>query len=248
MLALIGGSGFTNDDVIENRREIVMETPWGQPSAPLIEGTLKGTPILFLRRHGVKHEFAPHCVPSRANLWALKELGVSGVIAVGTVGGIASDMGPGRIAVPDQLIDYTWGREVSYYDDFGKFGMKHVDMTWPFDRALSRTLLDAADRLNKDVRREGVYACTQGPRLETAAEVRRMQRDGADMIGMTLYPECALAREIDLPYAGICVSVNHAAGMGDCADEIDFASLESSLQKAVSGVVDIVAEAIKEVK
>ena len=229
MLALIGGSGFTNDDVIENRREIVLDTPWGKPSAPLIEGTLKGTPILFLRRHGVKHEFAPHHVPSRANLWALKDMGVSGVIAVGTVGGIASDMGPGRIAVPNQLIDYTWGREVTYYDDFAKYGMKHVDMTWPFDRTLSQQLIDAAQRLGTDIRCEGVYACTQGPRLETAAEVRRMQRDGADMIGMTLYPECALAREIDLPYAGICVSVNHAAGMGDCADEIDFASLELSL-------------------
>lgn len=248
MLALIGGSGFTNDDVIENRREIVLDTPWGKPSAPLIEGTLKGTPILFLRRHGVKHEFAPHHVPSRANLWALKDMGVSGVIAVGTVGGIASDMGPGSIAVPNQLIDYTWGREVTYYDDFAKYGMKHVDMTWPFDRTLSQQLIDAAQRLGTDIRCEGVYACTQGPRLETAAEVRRMQRDGADMIGMTLYPECALAREIDLPYAGICVSVNHAAGMGDCADEIDFASLESSLQKAVNGVVDIVAEAIKEQK
>lgn len=248
MLALIGGSGFTNDDVIENRREIVLDTPWGKPSAPLIEGTLKGTPILFLRRHGVKHEFAPHHVPSRANLWALKDMGVSGVIAVGTVGGIASDMGPGRIAVPNQLIDYTWGREVTYYDDFAKYGMKHVDMTWPFDRTLSQQLIDAAQRLRTDIRCEGVYACTQGPRLETAAEVRRMQRDGVDMIGMTLYPECALAREIDLPYAGICVSVNHAAGMGDCADEIDFASLESSLQKAVNGVVDIVAEAIKEQK
>ena len=187
-------------------------------------------------------------MPSRANLWALKDMGVSGVIAVGTVGGIASDMGPGRIAVPNQLIDYTWGREVTYYDDFAKYGMKHVDMTWPFDRTLSQQLIDTAQRLGTDIRCEGVYACTQGPRLETAAEVRRMQRDGADMIGMTLYPECALAREIDLPYAGICVSVNHAAGMGDCADEIDFASLESSLQKAVSGVVDIVAEAIKEQK
>lgn len=246
MLALIGGSGFTSDDVIENREEVVLTTPWGAPSAPLIFGTLGGEPVVFLRRHGVRHEFAPHRVPSRANLWALRKAGVEGVIAVGTVGGVATDMGPGRIAVPDQLLDYTWGRDVTYHDDFGTAGMKHVDMTWPFDRALSARLLRAADRLGMPVRREGVYACTQGPRLETAAEVRRMARDGADMIGMTLYPECALARELDLPYAGICVSVNHAAGMGDCADEIDFASLEASLVKAVGGVVRIVAEALKE--
>ena len=142
MLALIGGSGFTNDDVIENRREIVVDTPWGKPSAPLIEGTLKGTPILFLRRHGVKHEFAPHHVPSRANLWALKDMGVSGVIAVGTVGGIASDMGPGRIAVPNQLIDYTWGREVTYYDDFAKYGMKHVIRRGPLiERSVNNSLM-----------------------------------------------------------------------------------------------------------
>lgn len=245
MLALIGGSGFTGNDVIEEAEEIEMTTPWGAPSAPLVFGRLGGTPIVFLRRHGARHEFAPHKVPYRANLWALKKAGVSGVIAVGTVGGAAPDMGPGRIAVPDQLLDYTWEREVTYYDDFGAAGMKHVDMTWPFDRALSASLVKAAERLGRDVRTTGVYACTQGPRLETAAEVRRMRRDGADMIGMTLYPECALARELDLPYAGVCVSVNHAAGMGDCADEIDFASLESSLARAVQGVVEIVRKTVK---
>lgn len=245
MLALIGGSGFTCNDVIEDCEEIEITTPWGAPSAPLVFGRLGGRSIVFLRRHGVKHEFAPHRVPYRANIWALQKAGVEGVIAVGTVGGVAPDMGPGRIAVPDQLLDYTWGREVTYYDDFGTAGMKHVDMTWPFDRALSARLVEAAERLGAGVRTAGVYACTQGPRLETAAEVRRMCRDGADMIGMTLYPECALARELDLPYAGICVSVNHAAGMGDCADEIDFASLESSLARAVRGVVDIVRETVR---
>lgn len=245
MLALIGGSGFTGNDVIEDCEEIEITTPWGAPSAPLVFGRLGGRSIVFLRRHGVKHEFAPHRVPYRANIWALQKAGVEGVIAVGTVGGVAPDMGPGRIAVPDQLLDYTWGREVTYYDDFETAGMKHVDMTWPFDRALSDRLVEAAERLGAGVRTAGVYACTQGPRLETAAEVRRMCRDGADMIGMTLYPECALARELDLPYAGICVSVNHAAGMGDCADEIDFASLESSLARAVRGVVDIVRETVR---
>ena len=246
MFALIGGSGFTGNNVIEDGEEVEISTPWGAPSAPLVFGSLGGTPIVFLRRHGVRHEFAPHRVPYRANLWALQKVKVDGVIAVGTVGGAAPDMGPGRIAVPDQLLDYTWGREVTYYDDFGAAGMKHVDMTWPFDRALSARLIKAAQRLGTDVRTTGVYACTQGPRLETAAEVKRMRRDGADMIGMTLYPECALARELDLPFAGICVSVNHAAGMGDCADQIDFASLEASLALAVQGVVEIVKETVRE--
>ena len=245
MFALIGGSGFTDNNVIEEAEDVSVSTPYGAPSAPLIFGKLGGTPIVFLRRHGVKHEYAPHRLPSRANIWALKKVGVEGVIAVGTVGGCAPDMGPGRIAVPDQLLDYTWGREVTFYDDFGAAGMKHVDMTWPFDRALSARLIAAARRQGTPIRETGVYACTQGPRLETAAEVRRFCRDGADMIGMTLYPECALARELDLPYAGICVSVNHAAGMGDCSEEIDFASLEGTLKKAVGSVVEVVKEAVR---
>lgn len=239
MYALIGGSGFTSDDVITDREEVAVTTPYGDTSAPIVFGLLGGKRVAFLRRHGRKHEYAPHRVPSRANLWALKKCGVEGVIAVGTVGGIAHELGPGGIAVPDQLIDYTWGREVTYYDS-PEAGVKHVDFTHPFDRALSARLIAAAERIGVPVFKRGVYACTQGPRLETAAEVERMRRDGADMIGMTLYPEAALARELALPYAGICVSVNHAAGIGDSAEKIDFESLAGVVEKAVLGVVEVV--------
>lgn len=244
MFALIGGSGFTSDDVITDREEVVVTTPYGETSAPIVLGNLGGERIVFLRRHGRSHEYAPHRVPSRANLWALQKCGVEGVIAVGTVGGIAPELGPGSIAVPDQLIDYTWGREVTYYDTPAA-GVMHVDFTHPFDRALSARLIAAANRLGKPVMNRGVYACTQGPRLETAAEVERMRRDGADMIGMTLYPEAALARELGLPYAGICVSVNHAAGIGDSAEKIDFEALKDVVEEAVLGVVEIVKTAVK---
>ncbi len=244
MFALIGGSGFTNDAVITDREEVVISTPYGDPSAPIVLGRLGGTPVAFLRRHGREHQYAPHRVPSRANLWALKRCGVEGVMAVGTVGGIAPELGPGGIAVPDQLIDYTWGRAVTYYDS-PEAGVKHVDFTHPFDRALAKRLVRASERLGRPVLARGVYACTQGPRLETAAEVERMRRDGADMIGMTLYPEAALARELDLPYAGICVSVNHAAGIGDSSEKIDFESLKDVVAAAVLGVVAIVEEAIR---
>lgn len=243
MLALIGGSGFTNDDVITDREEIVMTTPYGAPSAPLVLGRLGGERIIFLRRHGRCHEFAPHRLPTRANIWALRQAGAEGIIAVGTVGGIARALGPGAIAVPDQLIDYTWGREVTYYDD-PAVGVKHIDMTKPFDEALRRRLLDAAAAIGVEAMAGGVYACTQGPRLETAAEVRRFERDGCDMIGMTLYPECALARELGVPYAGICVSVNHAAGMGGSADGIDWEALKDIVEKAVQGVVAVVKQAV----
>ena len=180
MYALIGGSGFEGNDVIRVTEEVEMTTPYGAPSAPIVFGTLGGVEIAFLRRHGVRHEYAPHRVPYRANLWALSKLKLSGVIAVGTVGGIAPALGPGALAVPDQLIDYTWGREVTYFDS-PETGVRHVDMTWPFDRSLSRRLVMAAGRLGVAVEEKGVYAATQGPRLETAAEVERMRRDGADM-------------------------------------------------------------------
>ena len=184
-------------------------------------------------------------MPYRANLWALSKLKLSGVIAVGTVGGIAPALGPGALAVPDQLIDYTWGREVTYFDS-PETGVRHVDMTWPFDRSLSRRLVMAAGRLGVAVEEKGVYAATQGPRLETAAEVERMRRDGADMIGMTLYPECALARELGLSYAGLCVSVNHAAGMGESAESIDFEGLKDAVAKAVLRAVDVVTEVVRD--
>lgn len=244
MLALIGGSGFTNNNLITDSEEIVMTTPYGSPSAPLVFGKLGGTPVVFLLRHGRAHEHAPHRVPSRANIWALRQAGAEGIIAVGTVGGIDPDLGPGAIAVPDQLIDCTWGREVTYYDDPAA-GVKHVDMTNPFDEPLRKKLLAAAAAIGVKAKDGGVYVCTQGPRLETAAEVRRYQRDGGDMIGMTLYPECALARELGIPYAGICVSVNHAAGIGESKAGIDFDALKDIVERAVQGAAAVVCEAVK---
>lgn len=239
MFALIGGSGFADSGVMTDVEHIEIDTPYGSPSAPLAVGCLGGVRTAFLLRHGENHRWAPHRVPYRANMWALKRLGVEGVIAVGTVGGIAPAMGPGGIAVPDQLIDYTWGREVTYFDDPAA-GVKHVDMTHPFDADLRKALLAAASAIGREVMDGGVYACTQGPRLETAAEVRRYARDGADMIGMTMCPECVLARELDLPYAGICVSVNHAAGMGDSKDGIHWEQLQGVVERAVADVVEVV--------
>lgn len=244
MLALIGGSGFSGPGVLTDTETVEIDTPYGVPSAPIVLGKLGGTPVAFLLRHGPEHRFAPHNVPYRANLWALKKLGVEGVVGVATVGGIAGPLGSGGIAVPDQLIDYTWGREVTYYDR-PEAGVKHVDMTHPFDANLREDLIAAAKRLGRELMVTGTYACTQGPRLETAAEVRRYARDGADMIGMTLYPECALARELDLPYAGICVSVNHAAGMGESKDQIDFESLHDVVAEAVKQVVVVVEEMVR---
>ena len=241
MYALIGGTGFTDPSIFEVDEEITMETPYGAPSAPLQFGRLRGVECVLLRRHGAAHQFAPHRVPYRANLWALQAAHVDGVIAVATVGGIDVALGPGAIAIPDQVIDYTWGREVTYFDDFATAGMKHVDMTYPFDEGLRVALREGAKQFGATVMWGGTYAATQGPRLETAAEIHRYERDGANMVGMTLYPECALARELDLRYAAIAVSVNHAAGVASSSQGIAFDALGEMIKRGVDSAVSVVA-------
>ena len=244
MLALIGGTGFDRPGIIHDPEEVEIETPFGRPSAPLIFGRLGSRLVVFLRRHGVHHEFAPHRVPYRANLWALKKAGVEGVIGVATVGGIGDALLPGDLMVPNQLIDYTWGREVTYYDS-PEAGVKHIDFTHPFDEKLGRLLVDSARRMGKTIFADGVYACTQGPRLETAAEVARYARDGANVIGMTAYPECALARELELPYAAICPIVNSAAGLRESKRVICFESLKEAAERAAMDAVEVVEEAVR---
>lgn len=244
MYAILGGSGFSDRSIFTVNERIEVTTPYGPTSSPVVLGRLGGQDVVFIHRHGFSHQFAPHRVPYRANIWALKQMKVDGIIGVGTAGGIAEPLGPGGIAIVDQLIDYTWGRRVTYFDS-PETGVQHVDLTWPFDRTMHAKLVAAAKRLAIPVMRHGVYACTQGPRLRTAAEVRRIARDGGDLIGMTLYPECALARELGVPYAGICVSVNHAAGMGSSQRGIAFARLTEIVNQSVRKVLRVVERMVR---
>lgn len=214
-VAIIGGTGLTAlaGLVIQERREII--TPYGATSDLLCLGEYHGQSVLFLARHGEQHTIPPHQVNYRANLWALRELGANQVISVAAVGAIHPQLAPSELAIPDQIIDYTWGREHTY-SDLGS--VQHVDFTEPYDAALRQRLLTAAAQANIKVLNGGTYAACQGPRLETAAEIRRLKQDGCDMVGMTAMPEASLARELALPYAAIAVSVNWAAGLGDGAD------------------------------
>lgn len=243
--AIIGGTGFLDSDIFQVEEEVELSTPYGAPSAPLLYGNLMGVEAVLLRRHGVSHQFAPHRVPYRANIAALRLAGVDGVIAVATVGGIDLKLGAGALAIPDQIIDYTWGREVTFHDDFGVDGMMHADMTRPFDERLRNALRQGAKEISTPVMWGGTYAVTQGPRLETAAEIRRFERDGANMVGMTLYPECALARELSLPYAALAVSVNHAAGVASSTQGIDFDALGEQIRLGVESAVSVVAATLK---
>ncbi len=235
MFAILGGSGLTSfAELAIDRREVV-RTPWGEPSGPVTLGRIDDVPVAFLPRHGHGHTIPPHAINYRANIHALKHLDVEGVIAVASVGGIRDDMQPGAIAVLDQMLDYTWGRDSTFFDGPDR-PVVHIDFTLPYDPVLRRRLLDVAVAQGQPLIDGGCYACMPGPRLETAAEIDRVERDGAHVVGMTLMPEAALAREVDLPYAGLAVVVNHAAGRGDSKMAISTTELSRTLDTAIERV------------
>jgi 5'-methylthioadenosine phosphorylase len=238
MLAIIGGSGLTQLANLDVSRRQVVRTPYGEPSGQLTFGAIRGVPVVFLARHGYGHTIPPHQVNYRANLWALREQGASEIVSVVSVGGIRADLGPGRIVVPHQIIDYTWGRVHTFFQD--EAPVKHVDFTEPYTDGLRNKLLAAAKACGEDAVDGAVYAATQGPRLETSAEIDRLEREGADIVGMTGMPEATLAREIDLPYAAIAVVVNHAAGRGASVHGVPLQEIEEVLKDAVGRVRKII--------
>ena len=245
MLAIIGGSGLDRLAFLEITRSAAVSTPYGAPSGPLQHGHLQGREVIFLARHGENHHLPPHRINYRANLWALREHGATHIVAVVTTGGMGADFAPGAIAVPDQIIDYTWGRASTFFEGEDNV-VRHIDFTQPYDSALRARLLRAAQRAGEDVHDGGVYAVTQGPRLETAAEIRRLMRDGANFVGMTGMPETALARELNLPYAALALVVNAAAGTGASGQTIDLSAAESLARSAMMRVVHILETVVRD--
>ena len=213
-LAIIGGTGIDELEGLEIVGSHVVETPYGKPSRAIQEGRLGSVRVMFLQRHGSPAMIPPHRINYRANLWALRSLGATDIIAINAVGGIAANMHPGRLVIPDQLIDYTWGREHTV--DEGSDGvLQHIDFTEPYDRGLRTALVAAAASAGIACETSAVHGVAQGPRLETAAEIQRMARDGCAVVGMTGMPEASLARELGLAYASVCMVVNPAAGLGE---------------------------------
>jgi len=235
MLAIIGGSGLSRLSSLNIQRREIVRTPYGEPSGPIIFGQLCNQPVMFLARHGYGHTIPPHLVNYRANFWALHNAGATAILSVASVGGIRADLVPGTLVVPHQIIDYTWGR-ISTFFERADAPVHHIDFTHPYDQILRQRILEAAQRAGETMIDGAVYATTQGPRLETAAEIVRLERDGADVVGMTGMPEAALARELQLPYAAINVVANFAAGKGDSANGIAFDDIESVLQDAMARV------------
>ncbi|ATG90676.1 S-methyl-5'-thioinosine phosphorylase [Methylomonas koyamae] len=233
-LAIIGGTGLTQIEQLNITGQRELETPFGAPSAPYVLGELNGQSLIFLARHGNPHRIPPHKINYRANIWGLKQLGATEIIGVAAVGGIGAEMGPARIAIPEQLIDYSYGREHSFFaDDLAH--VTHIDFTEPYTPSLRRRIVQAAASAGIEVYDGGVYGCTQGPRLETVAEIKRMANDGCDLVGMTGMPEAALARELEIPYANISVVANWAAGIGE--GEITMAEIEKNLLTGMSNAI-----------
>lgn len=238
MLAIIGGSGLNHLSMAASERK-ALRTPYGEASAPLVFGRIGGRDIVFLARHGEGHRFAPHEVNYRANLWALKDAGAQEVLSVATVGAIRAGLVPGTLLLPDQIIDYTWGRHATYHQGPGA-EVNHIDFTEPYSHALRAKIGQAARACAEPLVDGGVYATTQGPRLETAAEINRLERDGADIVGMTAMPEAALAREISLEYAAIAVVANYAAGRGDAKRAVPLDKIAAVLEEAMGRVRRII--------
>jgi len=241
LVAIIGGSGLTKLKNLEITRQEVMRTPYGEPSSALVYGRLGGQNAVFLARHGQGHTIPPHEVNYRANIWTLKEVGASHVIAVNAVGGITSAMTAGRLVIPDQIIDYTYGRHHTFFGNEQK-AVTHVDFTFPYCDALRETLLAAARDLRLDVAPAGTYGATQGPRFESIAEIRRMERDGSDIVGMTGMPETGLARELGLCYACIAVVANPAAGKAE--GTISLKEIERILETGMQQVRNLLEQTL----
>ena len=241
LYSVIGGSGLYNlgENFVQESQEIV-ETPYGATSAPIIRGTWQDCPVIFLARHGESHRIPPHQINYRANLYALKQQGVTHIIAVNAVGAISADYEPRTIALPDQIIDYSWGRAQSFSGADGSGEVHHIDFTYPYSSSLRAMIIESSNVANIRLQSSGVYGCTNGPRLESKAEIIKMSRDGCDMIGMTGMPEAALARELGIEYASIALVVNWCAGV----NEPDSGDSEITLEK----IMQILEQGLEPVK
>jgi len=244
MLAIIGGSGLTQLSTLEITRGKSSARHTASRPAPSRSAPWPIAKSCFSRATVTATRSRPHQVNYRANIWALKHVKATAVVSVASVGGIRADFAPGTLVAPTQIIDYTWGRKSTYFEG-GEEAVRHIDFTHPYDEPLRQRILKAAAVAGEAMFNGGVYAATQGPRLETAAEINRMEGDGADLVGMTGMPEAALARELGLPYAAINVVANYAAGRASSEAGIHFDHIEAVLHEAMIRVRRVLEEVCK---
>jgi 5'-methylthioinosine phosphorylase len=243
MLGIIGGTGLTQLANLEITHRRVCRTPYGEPSGAFIFGSINDHQVVFLARHGYGHTIPPHLVNYRANIWALQSEGAQDIVSVATVGGIHPQLVPGTIVIPDQIIDYTHGRKHTFHDGTER-PVTHIDFTMPYCQRMRELCMQASGVIGESVVDGGVYATAQGPRLETAAEINRLERDGATMVGMTGMPEASLACELDMSYAAVCVVANYAAGRGNSANGIRYQDIDAVLEVSMQRVRRIIEQVV----
>jgi len=241
-IAIIGGSGLSQLPELVIKDEVKLDTPWGKPSATIIIGKLNKIEVIFLPRHGNSHSIPPHKINYRANIWALNEMAIKKIISVNAVGGITKLMNPNSIVVPDQIIDYTYNREHTFYEE-DKNDIKHIDFTMPYSEVLRNQLIEAAQSIKLKIYKKGVYGVTQGPRLESAAEISKLEKDGCNIVGMTGMPEAGLAKEIGIDYACYSLVTNWAAGKSD--ENITMEMIEKNLEDGLKNIKRLIFEVIK---
>lgn len=234
IIGIIGGSGLYDLPDLEITQKKSLDGPYGIPSSSLVFGKLQSTEVIFIPRHGHEHTIAPHDINYRANIWALHHSGVRHIIAINAVGGITQNMNPLKLVFPHQIIDYTCSRKHSFYDT-STDELRHIDFSFPYSESLRETMIEAAKGLSLSHESQAVYGATQGPRLETAAEIVRMQQDGCDIVGMTGMPEASLARELDIEYACCSVVVNWAAGKNNEA-LVSIEEIEHNLKAGMASI------------
>ncbi len=240
-IAIIGGTGLSQMQGLSINSTKILDTPFGKPSAPFILGSIDNKEVVFLARHGNPHTIPPHKINYQANIWGLKQLGVSDVVAVAAVGGITPEMAPAHLALPDQIIDYSYDREHTFFAD-NLEQVTHIDFTFPYNQSLRSRLIQAATKNDINISTTATYGCTQGPRLETAAEIVKMERDGCDLVGMTGMPEAALAKELNLKYATIAVIANWAAGKSE--GEIAMDEIEQHIKNGMVNITQLLTSFI----
>lgn len=243
-IGIIGGSALTSIENLKISHKEMVNTPYGLPSCPVIFAKYDDKDVVFIHRHGFSHSIPPHEINYRANLWAMKNLGVSHIVAIAAVGGITEAMSPLKLVIPDQIIDYTYGRKHTYYD-CETDEVVHIDFTEPYSSDIRECMINAATNEQLEYVATGVYAATQGPRLETAAEINKLERDGCDIVGMTGMPEAALARELDINYASASMVVNWAAGKGD-GGHISIEEIEKNIQAGMKIIRKHISGTLKE--
>lgn len=245
MIGLIGGTGLLNIPDVEVLKKLKIKTPYGSASDEFLLAQIEKKEFIFIPRHGASHTIPPHLINYRANLWGLKKLGVTNVLAIATVGGINDATKPGSVVIPDQILDYTYGREHTIFDGVSH-PVEHIDFTQPYNKTFRDSLITFARSSGFQCHVHGTYAAVQGPRLETAAEINRYETDGATVVGMTGMPEASLAKELGLAYASLCPVVNYAAGRGDSKNELSHDTITANSKMLMDKILLFVLNFIKE--